>query len=349
MTWGAVAIAGATLGGSYLAGKSAKSAGESGAAGQIEAARIGAQAGAFRPVGVTTRFGQSQFVTVTDPETGLPVLKEAGYTLDPEIAALQEQLLGLAPGSLTQAAGAYDRIAPVEGAAQGLFGLGAQYLGESPEAVRQRVINQQTALLDPIRQREEERLGASVFGRGRAGLNIGDVGQPELFSLAQARRQQDLQLAAGAEQAAQQQIQFGQGLFGQGASLLGQVPAYQTAALSPFSAYLGGAQTIEQLGQEPLRLGAELGGRQSTAGAQAGQLLAQAGANAANLRTQGALVGPTMMAGTLSNLTSNPYFMQSMGNMSNPFGVGGMFSPYQVSTQGPSGLSQSQLLASQNF
>lgn len=303
----ALAIAGGNIIGGMLAGDAAESAANTSAAAQLEAAKIGAQAGAFRPVGVSTRFGKSQFVTETDPNTGLPVLKEAGYTLSPEIAALQERLLGLAPGSLERAAGAYGRIAPVEEAAQGLFGLGAQYLGESPEAVRQRYMSQQMALLDPIRQREEERLGASVFGRGRAGLNVGDIGQPELFALASARRQQDLQLAAGAEQAAQQQINFGQGLFGQGANLLGQVPAYEVAALSPYSAYLSGAQTIEQLGQEPLRIGAELGGRQSTAGGQAGQLLAQAGQNAANLRLQGSLVGPTMIANTTSQLLNNPY------------------------------------------
>ncbi len=308
----ATAVVASSFVGGKMAGDAAKSAANTGASAQLESARIGAQAGAFRPVGISTRFGQSQFVTETDPETGLPVLKEAGYTLDPQIAELQERLLGMAPGSLTRAEGAYGRIAPLEGAASGLFNLGQQYLGESPEAVRQRFMQQQTALLDPIRQREEERLGASVFGRGRAGLNIGDMGQPELFALASARRQQDLGLAAAADQAAQQQIQFGQGLFGQGAGLLGQVPAYEVAALSPYSAYLGGAQTIEQLGQDPLRLGAELGGRQSTAGAQGGSLLAQAGQNAANLRMQGSLVGPTMMASTLSNLTSNPYFMNSM-------------------------------------
>ena len=162
---------------------------------------------------------------------------------------------------------------------------------------------------------EEQRLASSVFGRGRAGLNIGGGGQPELAALAGARRMQDLQLAAQAEQAAQQQIQFGQGLFGQGANLLSAVPAYEAAALSPYSAYLSGAQTIEQLGQEPLRLGAELGGRQSTAGAQGGALLAQAGQNAANLRMQGALVGPTMAMGTANQLLGNPYFLQSMGGM----------------------------------
>ena len=311
------ALAGATLGSAVIGGSAAKSAASSGAAAQERAAMIGAQAGAFRPVGVTTRFGQSNFVTEIDPATGLPVLKEAGYTLTPEMAALQDRLIGASPEALERGLGAYGRIVPVEEAAQGLFGLGAQYLGESPEAVRQRYIEQQTALLDPIRQREEQRLAGSVFGRGRAGLNIGDIGQPELFSLAAARRQQDLQLAAGADEAAMRNIKFGESLFGGGASLLGTVPAYEVAALSPYSAYLSGAQNIEQLGQEPLRLGAELGGRQSTAGAQAGQLLAQGGANAANLRMQGSLVGPTMMMGTANQLLGNPYFMQSMGGMFN--------------------------------
>jgi hypothetical protein len=312
MTWGATAVIGGSLISGKMAGDAAKSAANTNAAATLEAARIGAQAGAFRPVGVSTRFGQSNFVTETDPDTGLPVLKEAGYTLSPEMAAYQERLLGMAPGSLTRAEGAYGRIAPVEGAASGLFNLGQQYLGESPEAVRQRFMQQQTALLDPIRQREEERLGSSVFGRGRAGLSVGDIGQPELFALASARRQQDLGLAAAADQAAQQQIQFGQGLFGQGANLLGAVPGYEVAAMSPFASQLSNAQIIEQLGQDPLRIGSELGNRQSTAGAQGGSLLAQAGQNAANIRMQGSLVAPTMYANTANQLFSNPYFMNSM-------------------------------------
>ena len=63
---------------------------------------------------------------------------------------------------------------------------------------------------------------------------------------------------------------------------------------------------------------------------------------------QGSLVAPTMYANTANQLFSNPYLMQQMGNMSNPFAVGGAFSPYQVSTVGPSGMSQSQMLAAQN-
>jgi hypothetical protein len=308
----ALAIAGGSIIAGSMASRSAERAAGTSANAQLESARIGAQAGAFRPVGISTRFGQSNFVNETDPDTGLPVLKEAGYTLDPEIAALQERLLGMAPGSLTRAEGAYGRIAPVEGAASGLFNLGQQYLGESPKAVAQRYMQQQQELLEPARMMEEQRLASSVFGRGRAGLNIGGGGQPELASLAGARRMQDLQLAAAADQAAQQQIQFGQGLFGQGANLLGAVPGYEVAAMSPFSSYLSGAQTLEELGQRPLALGSELGNRASTAGQAGGSLLAQAGQNAANLRMQGSLVGPTMFANTANQILGNPYFMNSM-------------------------------------
>jgi hypothetical protein len=189
-------------------------------------------------------------------------------------------------------------------------------------------------LLDPIRQREEERLGAGVFGRGRAGLNIGDIGQPELFSLAQARRQQDLQLAAQAEQAAQQQINFGQGLFGQGASLLGQVPAYEVAALSPFQQQLAAAQGIEALGQAPLDIGAQLGGRQAQAGQAGGALLAQGGAGAAQTRLQGQLAGMGAQYGALQDvlgLFSNPMLYSGGGGAGGAGYFGGLSYPGMMS------------------
>ena len=343
------AIATAVVAGSVITGSAAKSAANTGANASLESARIGAQAGAFRPQNITTRFGSSNFQMGTDPETGLPILESAGYELSPELASLQDRLIGFTPGALERGLDAYNRIRPIEEAVPGLFGLSTQFLGESPQAIRQKYIDDQLAALEPSRIREEQRLGASVFGRGRAGLNVGDIGSPDLYSLAAARRQQELGLAAGAEDAVRQRIATGTGLLGTSVDLLGAVPAYETAALSPYSSYLSNAQIIEQLGQDPLRLGAELGGRASTAGQAGGQLLAQAGQNAANLRMQGSLVGPTMMAGTLNNVLGNPYLMQGMSNMSNPFSVGGMFSPYQVSTQGPSGLTQSQILTSQNF
>lgn len=318
MVWTAIIPAAASLIGASMAGRSAERAAQTSANAQLEAARIAAEEQRFRPVGITTRFGQSQFQF--DPEGRL---SGASYSVDPEIRALQERLLGVTPGALERGLLAGQRIAPVEQAAQGLFGLGAGYLAESPEAARQRFMSQQQALLDPIRQREEERLASSVFGRGRAGLSVGDMGQPELFALASARRMQDLELARQAEQGAQQQIGFGAGLFGTGAQMLGNVPAYETAALGPFQTQLGLAQTIEQLGQQPLDIGAQLGGRAATAGAQVGQSLLQGGLGAAQTQLQGQLAASGMRYGALQDLLGNQQLMSGIGGMFRPTpGVG---------------------------
>jgi hypothetical protein len=265
-------VVSAVIGGSATkkAAESQASATRAAAASQLEAARLAAEEARFRPVGISTRFGQSQFQF---DEQGR--LKGAGYTTSPEIQALQNRLSALYGDSLGLAEQA---VAP----AQTLFGLGQQYLAQSPEQARNQYLQEQYAMLDPIRQREEARLGASVFGRGRAGLNIGDVGQPELAALANARRTQDLQLAAGAEQAARDRIAYGTGLFGEASKL-------QTSALAPFQTQFGVSQLLEQAALQPLDIGAQLGGRTATAGAQAGQSLLQGGLAAAQTRLGGQL------------------------------------------------------------
>jgi hypothetical protein len=237
---------------------------------QERAARLAAEEARFRPVGISTRFGQSQFQY--GPEGRL---SGASYTTSPEIQALQNRLSTLYGDSLGLAERA---VAPSET----LFGLGQQYLAQSPEQARAKYLQEQYAMLDPIRQREEQRLGASVFSRGRAGLNIGDVGQPELAALANARRTQDLQLAAGAEQAARDRIAYGTGLFGEAGKL-------QTSALAPFQTQFGVSQLLEQAGQQPLDIGAQLGGRTATAGASAGRSLLEGGMAAASTRLGGQL------------------------------------------------------------
>jgi hypothetical protein len=274
MAWGAVAAIGGSILGSALAGRSASKAAESAANAQREAGQLAAEEARFRPVGITTRFGQSQFGF--DPEGRLA---SAGYAASPEIQALQDRLAALYGTSLGQAEQAQAMGMPLGQAAQGLFGLGQQYLGESPEAIRQRVFSQQQALLEQPRMQEEQRLASSVFGRGRAGLSVGTMGQPELAALANARRQQDLALAADAERQAQQQINFGQGLFGAGAGLLGQQYGVQTAALSPFQTQFGVTQALEEAALQPLNLGAQLGGR--AASPTGGQALLQGGLAAA--------------------------------------------------------------------
>jgi hypothetical protein len=237
---------------------------------QERAAQLAAEEARFRPVGISTRFGQSQFQY--GPEGRL---SGASYTTSPEIQALQNRLSALYGDSLGLAEQA---VAP----AQTLFGLGQQYLAQSPEQARNQYLQEQYAMLDPIRQREEQRLGASVFGRGRAGLNIGDLGQPELAALANARRTQDLQLAAQAEQEARNRITYGTGLFGEAAKL-------GTTALSPFQTQFGLSSLLEQAGQQPLDIGAQLGGRSATAGATAGEALLRGGLASAQTRLGGQL------------------------------------------------------------
>ena len=284
------------------------------AAAQREAAMLGAQASAFRPVGITSRFGSSQFGI--EDIGGIPRVTSAGYTISPELRALQDRLFGLTSGAATTAEQAQMAAEPLGGAARGLFSLGEQYLGESPEAVRQRYMSQQYALLDPIRQREEQRLGAGVFGRGRAGLNVGDIGQPELFALSAARRQQDLELAQQADQAAQQQIGFGTGLFGTGAQLLGNQYAIPTQALGPLQSLLGTTQSIEELGQQPFQLGLAVGGAAQPGATAGAQLLSSGLTNAAQTQFAGQQAASNQLSSLLSGLLgagANIYGMSRIG------------------------------------
>lgn len=278
MSLGALLAGGASLLGGLLQGEAAKDAAATSAAAQERAARLAAEEARFRPVGITTRFGSSQFTM--DPKTGR--LSAAGYTISPELKAYQDRLSALAGGALTQAEQAGQLFAPFAPAATSLFNLGQQYLAQSPEDVAQQYLQRQMDLLAPGRERQLSELRNQVFQTGRSGLAVGATGSrpsgsaglaatnPELEAYYNAIAQQDAALAAQAQQAGQQQLAFGTGLFGQGAGLLGQMQAGQVGALSPFTTYLGGVSSLENLGLQPLELGANLGGRNvNTAGAQA--------------------------------------------------------------------------------
>lgn len=227
----------------------------------------------FRPVGITTRFGASQFQV--NPQTGQ--LESAGYTVSPEFQALQNRLMGLAGTGLTQAEQAQAEFAPLTGAAQGLFGLGQQYLARSPQEVAQQYVERQQALLQPERERQLATIRNRLQKTGRTGLSVAQGGDlqaanPELAAYYNALAQQNLQLAAQGEQAGQQAAQFGAGLFGTGANILGQRYAGQQAALTPFTQYLTGVGGIESQALQPLALSSTLGQIASGAGARAGQL-----------------------------------------------------------------------------
>jgi len=260
---------GASLLGGLLGGSSARSAARTQAAAQTEAARIAAEEARFRPVGVTTRFGQSQFQT--DPTTGR--VTGAGYELSPELKAMQDRFLGLTGGGLMQAEQAQQQFAPLQGAAQGLFGLGQQYLAQSPQQAAQQYMAQQQELLAPSRERQYGALQNQLFQTGRGGLSVGATGarpsgaaglgasNPETEAYYNALAQQDAALAAQAMQAGQQQTAFGAGLFGTGGNLLTQGYGGQAAALGPYEAYLQQMKQLESLGQQSLDIGAGIGSK----------------------------------------------------------------------------------------
>ena len=274
--------------GSLVQGQATKSAAGTAAAAQLESARIAAEAAKFRPVGVTTRYGSSNFQT--DDQGNLI---GAGYNVSPELRAYQDQLQALTGQQLQQGLMSQQQYAPLQGAATGLFNLGSQYLSQSPQEAAQKYIEQQQNLLAPSRERQYAQLQNQLFQTGRGGLSVGATGlrpsgsqglgatTPEMEAYYNAMAQQDAQLAAQAQQAGQQQTAYGAGLFGTGAGLLGQYQAGQVGALSPFQTSLGLGGTIEQMGQTPLDISAALAGRSATAGANAGRFLLEGGLGAA--------------------------------------------------------------------
>jgi hypothetical protein len=297
-------------------------------AAQAAQARIDAETAAaktsaqFRPIGMTTRFGTSQFQV--DPVTGQ--LISAGYTASPGVLEAQNRLVALGNQGLAQAEAAQGQFAPLQTGAQNLFSLGNQYIAQSPQDVAQNYLNQQMALLQPGRETELANLQNRLQQQGRGGLAVAQGGTlgattPELQALYNARAQQEAQLAANAQQYGQQNVAFGAGLLGTGAQTMGNYYGGQQAAYAPYTTALGQFQNLEQLAQQPLTMSAALAQQAATAGTNVGKL----GLTGAQLSTNLA---------TSANATANPYAQTLMaaGNPNAMFGqalgnvFGGLFS-----------------------
>ena len=190
--------------GGILAGETAAKASEEQARMISEATGRAVPGSQFRPIGTTTRFGTSQFQV--DPATGQ--LTSAGYQLTPELKAMQDRIMALSGQGLTEAEQAAGRYAPLTAGAQGLFGLGQQYLGtqqgapigkmaeqymqsqagqpltnlglgylaKSPEEAASEYMRSQMDLLAPSRERQLSQLQNQLFNTGRGGLSVGGTG-----------------------------------------------------------------------------------------------------------------------------------------------------------------------------
>jgi hypothetical protein len=283
------------------------------AQGMIDTETAAAKASAaFRPVGMTTRFGTSEFKL--DPVTGQ--LTSAGYKASPGVLEAQDRLVALGNKGLAQAEGAQAQFAPLQAGATSLFNLGTKYLAESPEKVAENYLKGQMALLQPGRELELATLQNRLQQQGRGGLAVAQGGTlgdttPELQALYNARAQQEAQLAANAQQYGQQNVAFGAGLLSQGAQTMGQYYGGQQAAYAPYTTALGQFTNLEQLAQQPLTLSAGLAQQSATAGANVGRLgLLGAGASVDLATGKAATTNPYATA--LGGLTSNPLLTDAL-------------------------------------
>lgn len=268
---------GMNLLGGVLQGETSKDALNQLAAQQAALAEKTMQMGKFQPVGVTTRFGTSNFVT--DPVTGAIT---PSYTLSPEAKAYQDALAGMATQGLT--------------AGQGLMNLGQGYIGESPEAVRNRYIQTQQALLAPQQEQTLAALRARQQATGRGGLAVGATSDgmmatnPEMAAYYNSLAQTQRQLAANAETQYQNQVNFGTGLLNQ--------------ATTPFANVFGAQKGVELAAQQPLELSTNFANTVATRGAAQGANYAQA-------------MAPSLQAQYNAN-NYNPYATALQGAGNNP-------------------------------
>ena len=274
-TQGGLLGAGANYFLSDAARRAILSASQQSAQQQLDATRRAEAAASFKPVGVTTAFGQSNFGF--DPITGQ--LTSAGYTATPQVAAQRERL----------------------------FTLGAEALPTTADtaALQQQYLEQQRGLLAPSREQQLAQLRNRQFQRGTGGLATGGTvagytpgstglmqTNPEMAAYYNALAREDATLAANAPTYAQdllnKRIATGTNLFTQ-------------------------AGGLETMAQQPLTLGAGLGTQASTAGARAGLYGLTGAQGAAQTQLYGNVAGASGQLGQAQGLLTgvSPYLQQA--------------------------------------
>jgi hypothetical protein len=274
-TQGGLLNAGANYFLSDAARRAIQSSAQQSAQQQLEATRRAEQFATFKPVGVTTAFGQSQFQF--DPTTGQ--LTSAGYTATPQVAAQRERL----------------------------FTLGAEALPTTADTteLQRQYIAQQQGLLAPSREQQFAQLRNRQFQRGTGGLATGGTTagyttgapglmqtNPEMAAYFNALAREDATLAANAPTYAQdllnKRIASGTNLFTQ-------------------------AGNLETMAQQPLTLGTGLGTQVATAGSRAGLYGLTGTQGAAQTQLYGNVANASGQLGQAQGLLTgvSPYLQQA--------------------------------------
>lgn len=242
-----IAAGGSLLGG-LLGGRSARKAADTAAQGQIEAAKIAADAAKFRPYSITSGFGRGFF----DEEK-----QTAGYELDPQLQAFRDRMYG----------GAGD-----------VFGQ----LELDPTKAAQQYYTQQQELMAPQRQAEDIALRQQQLQSGRIGLGLSGAAMgagagtgyvnPEQYQRDLARAQADAAMGFQSREMAQADIDRligrGTGMMqtGFGIEELGMKPMMLGADIGNRAAVAGGNQAAALMAGGQGAANARLAGGLSQAG-----------------------------------------------------------------------------------
>ena len=314
---------------STVGGLISGSKGADAAKGQAEALRAAgirsSSMAQFRPIGLRTGFGGSNF-QVND----LGQVTEAGYTLDPQLEALRNRFTSGATGydptrvqQLTE---------PIYGGVSSLFNLGGDYLGANPQEVAAKYIADRQGLLQPSRAAEFGRINARNYATGRGGLGV-QTGtgtaptNPALQAYYNSIFQQDKALAAEADTEAMNRIRFGGELYGAGGKLAAGIPSLFSGSFLPISTQLELAKSVESLGQQPYQMSLDLANAQAGAGARAGQLYMSPQQAAAQSYSQ--YQGYSPFGTALSGLGGAMGGGGGFGGLSADMGIGGSgLNPY---------------------
>lgn len=252
MGWMDWAEKGLNLAGNIYSSNSAKNAAQELAAAQQAAAKAAAEEARFRPIGVTNAFGSSNFQF--DPTTGR--LSGASYNVDPRLAAMRDQLLGLAGNNSQQLSNTNQAFLQGQ---QGMLGSVAN--AGDIQGQTQRLFQQRQDLLAPQRERDLANLRNQSYQAGRSGLAVGGTNaggfaaaNPEMQAFFNAQRQKDNELLAGAEQDARNYRS-------NDISTLASLFSGQSGSVSPLLQMLQGSGGIEEMGRGSFDLGMALGGR----------------------------------------------------------------------------------------
>lgn len=212
MTWGLVAGAAIGTVGAVASANSAKSAAKDSSDAQLQAAQISAEAAKFRPVGITTRFGSSNFNLDSNGNLIPQGFDEKAYlAANPDVAAAvargemsaqahydnygkAEGRQGFFQGPMTgynvdpQLASMRDYLIGQAGREGqfvgnqafnkgfGLFNMGSDIASQGPDGYAADWMSKQQNLLAPTRERQLAGVRQGLFNNGRTGLAVGATG-----------------------------------------------------------------------------------------------------------------------------------------------------------------------------